>query len=1735
MDVFALRDHLIHEYQEYVNGYVVLKEPGVKQFVQSYFDEGRLWPEPLVQLNPAFESGRTVDRLVADGVLHPECANIFRRRGKTDSFGDPITLHRHQDEAIAAARSGKSYVLTTGTGSGKSLAYFIPIVDHVLKHGSGRGIKAIVVYPMNALCNSQEQALTSFLKWGYPGGRGPVTFAKYTGQESDERRRAIQMDPPDILLTNFVMLELILTRGEEQPLVDGARGLEFLVLDELHTYRGRQGADVAMLVRRVRERCGAPSLRCVGTSATLAGSGTREERQAEVAAVSSLLFGAEVPVGNVIGETLKRGTEAQEPNATELATALAKDPSYPTDHASLVQHPVAIWAETAFGLRQDEQGRLERRSPRTLSEAAAELSQLTGVPEERCRQHLRALLLAGYGAKHPVTGFPLYAFRLHQFISRGDTVYATPEPPDHRHFSAEGQVYVPGDRGRRLYPLAFCRNCGQDYLVVSQRSGTRITSRELSERSEEEGSVAGFVVVDNGDLLDPLDDYSLLPEDWTELGKGGLKIKSSARHNLPVRIRVSPDGRVLEDGESGGCDAWFLPAPFRFCIGCGITYASGRESDFSRLAELASGGRSTDTTILSMAIVRALRGDTSLPKDARKLLSFTDNRQDASLQAGHFNDFVQVTLLRAAILAAIDRAGEAGLRHDEIAQEVTAALALGFDEYAANPQAMFAARRATDEALRDVVGYRLYHDLRRGWRISAPNLEQVGLLRIGYEALDELCADEPTWQDLQPDLAAATPLERERACKVVLDHMRRSLAIKVKYLDAQLQDQIKQRSYQHLRPPWSFEQEERLHESALLLMPGVHPRSRDDVSLGVRSLVGRYLRRGDTWPSTRERGKRLTEDEYEQLVADLLKALTIGGHVEEVAGYPGAYVLQAGVITWRRGDGTVEHDPIRVMNLPEGEGAVNEYFADLYQVATANLRQLEAREHTAQVPTKVRAEREEAFGEAKLPILYCSPTMELGVDIRDLNAVNMRNVPPTPANYAQRSGRAGRSGQPALVLTYCASTSPHDQYYFRRPEQMVAGAVVPPRLDLANEDLIRAHVHAVWLAETGQSLYSSVSELLDLSDESLPLKEIVRNYVNKPTYQLTAQQRCHRILATLAAELTPARAAWYTPDWLGKTIQNAPLALDRAADRWRHLFRAAQTQQERQHKIVSDPLRSFDDKKVAQRLREEAESQIDLLMRSRSDVFSDFYSYRYFATEGFLPGYNFPRLPVTAYIPGRQKGKGQEEYLSRARFIAISEFGPRSVVYHEGNRYRVSRIVLPREEGGSRTRSAQFCEVCGYGHFGDRLDVDLCDRCGAILNATTSRRFDNLLRLESVSTYQVDRISCDEEERLRLGYEIQTIYRFGTRDDGAPVTREVTFVAPPSGEAEEAILATATYGPATTLWRVNLGWTRRQQENLYGFVLDMERGIWGRSNLEPDSTDVEDPLATPTQSKYARVVPFVEDHRNALVFTPKKAVDLGTLISLQYALKRGIEARYQLEDSELAAECLPTPRVSELADERLRVVKQPRHILFYEASEGGAGVLVRLAEEPSALAEVAREALRVCHFDPDSGADLHSAPNADEECEAACYDCLLSYSNQRIQFLLDRQLVRDILLDLENVTGRAGAGGRTREEQRTALLRLCESDLERDFVNWLYDHGLRLPDRAQGRIDDLAVRPDFVYDGEAQACVYVDGAPHRFADRQVRDEAQNEALARIGWTVIRVQGPETWEEKAGQFAWVFGN
>ncbi len=1483
MNVFELRKRLIADYGNFVRSFFHIQDSRIHQKVEEELAAGLLWPEPLIQLNPSFEPGAWIDELVNDGTLHEECRRIFlkeKQAGDGSRPGKPLRLHKHQTDAIKVARTGHNYVLTTGTGSGKSLAYIIPIVDHVLRHGSGRGIQAIVVYPMNALANSQEGELDKFLCHGYANGKGPVTFARYTGQESDERKQQIIAQPPDILLTNYVMLELILTRPQERPLIAAAKNLRFLILDELHTYRGRQGADVAMLVRRTREAFAAKHLQCVGTSATLAGAGTYDEQRAEVARVTSMVFGAPVQQEHVLGETLRRATPdtaLTDPQFLQRLRKRIEDQHFtpPTDYQSFTRDPLSMWIESTFGITSEAgTGRLIRTTPRSIAGpdgAATQLSDLIGVPPTRCAEVIEQQLLGSYHcAANPETGLPVFAFRLHQFISRGDSVYASLDSESERYLTVHGQQFVPGDRGRILLPLVFCRECGQEYycIRVSRDKETRqrvYIPRELSDHMSDAESEAGFLYASFTQPwpLDAKDVIERLPDDWLEEHRGALRVRPNRRQYLPQAIRIRPDG---VEGDAG-LDCHYVPAPFRFCLHCGISYGSWQSLDFPKLASLGTEGRSSATTVLSLTAIRYLREDATLHARARKLLSFTDNRQDASLQAGHFNDFIEIGLLRSALFKAAVAVAPAGLRYDELVQRVFEALALPKHLYARDPDVRFQAEEETKRALRSVLGYRLYRDLKRGWRITAPNLEQCGLLEIQYLSLADLCQAEDVWHACHPILATATPQTRLEIAKTLLDFMRRELAVKVDYLDPIAQERIQQQSSQRLIAPWALDENEKM-EHASVLYPRPFRRGQDyggNVYLSPRSGFGQYLRRPSTFPTYRE---RLSLDETQIVCRELLEALKIAGLTEIVApprekdDVPG-YQLPAAVLSWVAGDGTRSfHDPIRVPRASETGGRTNAFFVDFYRTMAAAGAGLEAREHTAQVPNAERIKREDQFRSGHLPILYCSPTMELGVDIAELNVVNLRNVPPTPANYAQRSGRAGRSGQPALVFAYCSTFSSHDQYFFKRPELMVAGAVTPPRLDLANEDLMRAHVHAIWLAETGLSLGSSLRDILDVEGEhpTLTLQDHVRDSIASEAARHRARQRAARVLESVHEEIRASD--WYSDGWLDDVFAQVGLRFDRDCNRWRELYCAAARQRTLQHRIIADASRSADEKTKAKRLRAEAEAQIELLTEAQNAVQADFYSYRYFASEGFLPGYSFPRLPLSAYIPGTHQEKRRDEFLTRARFLAISEFGPRAIIYHEGARYRINKVILPvenQEDGGDiLTTSAKQCGACGYLHpifEGDGLDV--CEHCGARLNAP----LQPLFRLQNVATKRADKISSDEEERLRLGYEIKTGVRF-TAYDGQPSYR----IAKVMLDGTE--LATLTYGHAATLWRVNLGWARRTNRDQYGFVLDVERGYWAQNQQNAEDND-QDPLSARTR----RVIPYVEDRRNCLLFQPAEDLD----------------------------------------------------------------------------------------------------------------------------------------------------------------------------------------------------------------------------------------------------------------------
>ncbi|MBV9203451.1 MAG: DEAD/DEAH box helicase [Alphaproteobacteria bacterium] len=1160
MDVFDLDRTLVADYASFARSFTNIRAPDIREQVEQIYASRRFWPEPLITVNPHFEQGSSVEALVRNGSLHPDVARVFRVDGQS------ITLYRHQTQAVAKALARQSFAVTTGTGSGKSLCFFIPIIDAAIRGraaGEERRTRAIVIYPMNALANSQREELNKFLdQSGLPENLRP-TFARYTGQESAEERERIREAKPDILLTNFMMLELLMTRQSDldQTVIGNARGLDFIVLDELHTYRGRQGADVAMLVRRVRDRlCRDRPPLCIGTSATMSSQENEAERAVAVAKVASRLFGTEIPPDAVIDETFERATDPKlKPQTLGAALSNAVDNDLPatlTDD-ELRSHPLAAWIELEIGLQDGQQ--LRRRPPITLKEAAERLATATQRDEERCRVQLQAMLImmsrpaserGGAGER------AFLAFKLHRFFSGAGHAYATLRGPGGRRVTLDGQRFDPNDPEARLYATFFCRNCGQEHhpvFLVEGRGAARILPRPIDETPIDDGESeeqAGYLMPDrDGDddfkFTGAVEDY---PEDWLEPGPGGApRLRANRRRSALRDITVDAGGTA----GTTGIRAWFQPGKFQFCPAC-KDQPPGQAREINKLASLSAEGRSSATTLLVSSALRWMNGaGGAVPSDKRKLLGFTDNRQDAALQAGHFNDFLFVSLLRAATLAAIRKEGAAGLAEEDFGRRVQQAL--GFvasnqqrrQEWMLDPEAKGPSLGDAERALSRVIAHRVWADQRRGWRFTNPSLEELGLVRVDYVGLDELAADEAAFEKGPAMLRAAAPSQRQQALLILLDTLRRGLAVTADALEASEVESVANASRQRLREPWSISSQEHLRFAAALIIDA--PKKAEAgvrgemliVRGGPRSRLARELGHPRIW------GRRLDAKTYRDFIEALLQAAASYQIVRPVS-------TSFDVDGWRLAANAVR--------LFEGEGRpdgrpANPYFVGLYRTLADALGSgavfllgQEGREHTAQVDQERRQWREWRFrwgaedrqrlAEAKeamrqvgepavpLPALFCSPTMELGVDISALNAVYLRNIPPTPANYAQRSGRAGRSGQAALVIAYCAAQAPHDQYYFDRRDAIVSGIVRPPAIELANRDLVRAHLHAVWLAESGKELAPDIPHVLDLGNEALPVQEEVAHAFAAPDLKKRSGAAMKRVLDSIAAELTSEAAPW---------------------------------------------------------------------------------------------------------------------------------------------------------------------------------------------------------------------------------------------------------------------------------------------------------------------------------------------------------------------------------------------------------------------------------------------------------------------------------------------------------------------------------------------------------------------------------------------------------------------------------
>ncbi len=1699
MNIFDTHSTIVDDYARYIRSFININDPDIQAAVDQALSEGTLWPDPLLQFNPAYEMAGSVEDLSRSGVLNSAVSNIFKG----------YTVYRHQLEAIRLGVEEKDFVVTSGTGSGKSLTYIGSIFNRLLEAPASPGVTAVIVYPMNALINSQTNEFNIY-KGNYEQATGnvfPITFGQYTGQERQERREAMREAPPQILLTNYMMLELLLTRTQERSIRDAIyENMRFLVFDELHTYRGRQGADVAMLIRRIQARC-KNSITCIGTSATMVSTGSLASQREQVAAVATTMFGRRFQPSQVINETLSRSLEYSggSPGREALSASIARGIDASADEKTLRQHPIAIWLENEIALEEREE-HLVRRTPQGIGAVVSALAAASGANETDCRQCLADMLLWVSTVNQRIqdggSRYTILPFKLHQFFAQTGSVYTTLDQDKDRFITLEPGIYKQDDENRKpIYPNVFSRATGHPFVCVS-RVGDHFEPREFRANLEEEaGATDGYLIIGD-DIWDPVDDLDYLPDAWVRVRKHDRVPDSKKAVHFPRRIYFDEYGNC-SDTEPLPYWGWFMQEPLLFDPTGGVFFDT-RTNEGTKLTKLGSEGRSTSTTITAFSILSRLH-DAGFESRDQKLLSFTDNRQDAALQAGHFNDFVQVVQLRAGIHKALLEAPDQALGYANLGEAVFKALGLPFADYGNRDSApeLPNVRRKYEGALQSYLLYRALADLRRSWRIVLPNLEQCGLLLVEYEDMDEVVAQDAFWSEVALVGDMSHP-DRKEFLTTILDFYRLEFAIHSEnFLSPARLKENEKHFREQLKAPWTLDRNESLREPCVIRIDPLHRSAKlYSKSMGPASSLGKYIKH--VAKSVEADPRDFRGDRYRDFALLLMRKLKDADFLFEQTARSAqneevpVFRLRIESLCWKLGDGeTIKPDVIKRRSYKDQRPVPNKFFRDMYRRDFSQTKRFRAEDHTGQLNFDTRLDREDRFRadwyrdsdkeqldhdrirSDSISALFCSPTMELGVDIGGLSVVHMRNAPPNAANYAQRSGRAGRSGQGALVFTYCSGYSPHDRHFFQQQAELVAGTVQAPRIDLCNRELLLTHLNALAISEVGLPGLEaqggerpSLMRLVLDDDGDMPLAPGVREGLQlMPGTFSSLKATFGRVISDLSGDLETRASSWYSPEWVDHNLGKLADQLDESLARWRKLYssarslltRATQPIEGGRLKVGSDEYKKY------KRYQDQANRQLNLL---RNDLggfseLSEFYPYRYLASEGFLPGYNFTRLPIRIFVPS---GDTTGEFISRPRSVALREFGPLNVIYHAGRKYRVSQLVV--QDAESALTEAKISTKAGYYLTGDEKDLEICPFSGVNLGDNANKEhLHDLLEMAESRAEEIDRISCEEEERVSRGFNVNTYFSV---DDGQTRVRKAT------ARSSESHLLNLRFIPAARLVHVNTQWRTQRAE---GFPIGMTSGDWRSSMPDPDAELRED---------YRLVKLWTSSLADALYIEPIHALGLEAsgVVTLQHALKRAIESEFQVEPNEIGVVSVGDPEAP--------------NILLYEASEGSLGILSQFVDDVATFQAVVGAAWEACRFDDDD----YLAP--------ASYDDLLSYYNQRDHKTIDRFLIRDALekLKVAAIEIETNAAFLSYEDQYEHQRRNLDpnSSTERTFIKYLYDNGLRLPDAAQKRVEGIYCQPDFYY--EPRFWVFCDGSPHDEDAVRERDDEQRQ--------LIIARGDEVW-------------
>ena len=1536
-----LADRIERRYESYLRERFHIRDPRLRKSLNEAVTCGALFRGPFLEASGSFTRGGLCSAVIEEAI------GLNLKPGFREAIQGARYLYKHQEDAIRhVIQSGRSVVIATGTGSGKTEAFFLPILsrlyeEHVNGTLSEEGIRALVVYPMNALANDQRERLGAIAQvledtdsdfrftFGQYIGETPIDASDSWREPEDKLegklpgelvfRSDMWQNPPHILLTNFSMLEYLLIRPHDSRLFDDGRSAwwRFIVLDEAHQYAGTLGNEIGMLMRRLKARIRAGGCSggvcCIATSATLAG-GSRDAP--EVAAFASTLFGEEIIPDDIITSDDTKGVPEErvtlEPSDYSLAAAAVEsgDPSSLLELAE--QHAIPVGREESVAailgaiLSQDSRSCGVRRrllaGPRTCMGLADDV--FADCPEADRLHNLELLVSLLVRAEDPTEGAALLAARYHHFIRALEGAFLVRDRT-----SGNWGVSIARRASDKTasFELALCKECGQHYLVGQRVDGKlveaigdpgdpdfgaefflplgRYAEGEVDEHPQSEGAV--FVVCGEcGSMM------SYSEAAGHECGEDPLLV-----------VQLVPPATTSADRA-------------KECTACGYSGADP--------LQVVRPGRDGPHAVIATALCERL------PERRRRILAFADSRRSAARFAWFLEDSQRAISERSTILrAARDLAAVAG--------------AASLADLARRVGALMQEARLVPESASDLSAQQA------GWRAVYREFltdeQRISLSGLGLV----------TWRPRLPASLSLPELLFDEPWTLSAEHVEELLCV--------LLETMREENSVELRSPDAIG----LTWQELDLQ---RPQTSTRIGTSIRSRRGRGEIR--SWDTNRGRragllakflvGKGVDEVEARELAVDALRAIWEALTVETggLSSREGLLVPltdsrrlnpdwwrlvahPAGSSIWRcdtcgrvqhfdLGGTCVRHGCNGSTQFVEQDTLQDNHYSQLYQ--RFPMLDLRVEEHTAQIDSKQARSYQEDFKSGGIDVLSCSTTFELGVDLGELDIVFLRNVPPQPFNYAQRVGRTGRRlGHPGFAVTYCGRT-PHDLYHFAEPEsRILLGDTKPPTIQLLNQKIAIRHMTAIALGrffrDTSDAFESVSGLVVDMANPQAV--ERISGFLERES------TRVEKVLLGIVPEELRASLGLLDGTWIPLVVgPDSALAQAEA-------------------EISSDY-------QCAVELREKAKREDDFgtagWAKRRIHTLSRESTLSFLSRKGVIPKYGFPVDVVELDLQhGGTTTEGATVSLQRDLGIAISEFAPSN------------RIVANKLEW----QSVGVKRVLGKEW--PQKEYVRCPRHGAFASWNLGA--------------EERRLTCCSH--LIRGVYLQPRFGFtvGTKRPTRPTGRfrnllstrpyfEQLLTAPP-GEVELEGLSVTRAAPGRM---VRLCEGHRGM----GFFVCGQCGAGFVSRVSNHET----PYGEPCKGTLSRVSLGHEFDTDVVLLRFTRAPgggDIGTTEfsqSLAYALLEG------------AASTIGVPSTDLNVTVTFREDAPVQPIVLYDDVPGGAGLVARLADR-EILVQVLKAAVERVSGKCGCGHD------------SSCYGCLRSYRNQFAHRYLNRGAVLQYL------------------------------------------------------------------------------------------------------------------------------